>query len=282
MSASSSFSSVVRKRFLQKSSSLFSSSFLTRILAGSVKNGACASSFKEIRTTTTTTATTIPSFFVQRKSENNWCRPCLVTNENFNSPSSSSAFRRSYASSSTELMTSRTSPTESAQQNNKEKKKKNKKKKKSSTTTTTSKTKAELEELKTLMDMKKPGKWYPLARTMQREIILHVGPTNSGKTHAAMERLKRASSGVYCSPLRLLAWEISESLNKFGTKCDLVTGQELKRVENAEHIACTVEMVDVNKVVDCAVIDEIHLIGDDFRVNAYPRWRCIFVATLPA
>ena len=141
MSASSSFSSVVRKRFLQKSSSLFSSSFLTRILAGSVK-GVCASSFKEIRTTTTT-ATTIPSFFVQRKSENNWCRPCLVTIENFNSPSSSSAFRRSYASSSTELMTSRTSPTESAQQNNKEKKKKNKKKKKSSTTTTTSKTKAE-------------------------------------------------------------------------------------------------------------------------------------------
>ena len=48
---------------------------------------------------------------------------------------------------------------------------------------------------------------------------------------------------MYCSPLRLLAWEISESLNKFGTKCDLVTGQELKRVENAEHIACTVEMV---------------------------------------
>ena len=271
MSASSSFSSVVRKRFLQKSSSsLFSSSsFLTRILPGSVK-GVCASSFKEIRTTTTT-ATTIPSFFVQRKSENNWCRPCLVTIENFNSPSSSSAFRRSYASSSTELMTSRTSPTESAQQNNKEKKKKNKKKKKSSTTTTTSKTKAELEELKTLMDMKKPGKWYPLARTMQREIILHVGPTNSGKTHAAMERLKRASSGVYCSPLRLLAWEISESLNKFGTKCDLVTGQELKRVENAEHIACTVEMVDVNKVVDCAVIDEIHLIGDDFRGYAFTR-----------
>ena len=129
MSASSSFSSVVRKRFLQKSSSSFSSSFLTRILPGSV-NGVCASSFKEIRTTTTT-ATTIPSFFVQRKSENNWCRPCLVTIENFNSPSSSSAFRRSYCSSSTETMTSRTSPSESAQkQNNKEKKKGNPSKRK--------------------------------------------------------------------------------------------------------------------------------------------------------
>ncbi len=121
------------------------------------------------------------------------------------------------------------------------------------------------------MDMKKPGKWYPLARTMKREIILHVGPTNSGKTHAAMERLKKSSSGVYCSPLRLLAWEISETLNKYGTKCDLVTGQELKRVEDAAHVACTVEMVDVNKVVDCAVIDEIHLIGDDFRGYAFTR-----------
>ena len=106
---------------------------------------------------------------------------------------------------------------------------------------------------------------------IKREIILHVGPTNSGKTHAAMERLKKSSSGVYCSPLRLLAWEISETLNKYGTKCDLVTGQELKRVEDAAHVACTVEMVDVNKVVDCAVIDEIHLIGDDFRGYAFTR-----------
>tara|TARA_B100000405_G_scaffold302285_1_gene265251 strand:+ start:339 stop:1970 length:1632 start_codon:yes stop_codon:yes gene_type:complete len=86
-----------------------------------------------------------------------------------------------------------------------------------------------------------------------------------------MERLKKSSSGVYCSPLRLLAWEISETLNKYGTKCDLVTGQELKRVEDAAHVACTVEMVDVNKVVDCAVIDEIHLIGDDFRGYAFTR-----------
>ena len=86
-----------------------------------------------------------------------------------------------------------------------------------------------------------------------------------------MERLKKSSSGVYCSPLRLLAWEISETLNKYGTKCDLVTGQELKRVEDAAHVACTVEMVDVNKVVDCAVIDEIHLVGDDFRGYAFTR-----------
>ena len=172
-----------------------------------------------------------------------------------------SSFIRSYGSSSSSYSSSSTTTSTTSE---KSLKKKTKKVKKAETTKAT-------EELKTLMDMKKPGKWYPLARTMKREIILHVGPTNSGKTHAAMERLKKSSSGVYCSPLRLLAWEISETLNKYGTKCDLVTGQELKRVEDAAHVACTVEMVDVNKVVDCAVIDEIHLIGDDFRGYAFTR-----------
>lgn len=35
-----------------------------------------------------------------------------------------------------------------------------------------------------------------------------MGPTNSGKTHAALSELKAAGSGVYCGPLRLLAWEV--------------------------------------------------------------------------
>ena len=194
------------------------------------------------------------------------CRSCFDTIErqhHYLRQYAASSFIRSYGSFSSSSSSSSPSTTTSTT-SEKSLKKKTKKVKKTETIKAT-------EELKTLMDMKKPGKWYPLARTMKREIILHVGPTNSGKTHAAMERLKKSSSGVYCSPLRLLAWEISETLNKYGTKCDLVTGQELKRVEDAAHIACTVEMVDVNKVVDCAVIDEIHLIGDDFRGYAFTR-----------
>ena len=193
------------------------------------------------------------------------CRSCFDTIErqhHYLRQYAASSFIRSYGSFSSSSSSSSSSTTTSTT-SEKSLKKKTKKVKKTETKAT--------EELKTLMDMKKPGKWYPLARTMKREIILHVGPTNSGKTHAAMERLKKSSSGVYCSPLRLLAWEISETLNKYGTKCDLVTGQELKRVEDAAHVACTVEMVDVNKVVDCAVIDEIHLIGDDFRGYAFTR-----------
>ena len=194
------------------------------------------------------------------------CRSCFDTIErqhHYLRQYAASSFIRSYGSFSSSSFSSSSSTTTSTT-SEKSLKKKTKKVKKTETIKAT-------EELKTLMDMKKPGKWYPLARTMKREIILHVGPTNSGKTHAAMERLKKSSSGVYCSPLRLLAWEISETLNKYGTKCDLVTGQELKRVEDAAHVACTVEMVDVNKVVDCAVIDEIHLIGDDFRGYAFTR-----------
>ena len=120
-----------------------------------------------------------------------------------------------------------------------------------------------------VLDMTEPGRWYPAARAMRRAIHLHVGPTNSGKTHAAVQKLKRAESGVYCSPLRLLAWEVAEGLNADpegrGLTCNLVTGQERKVVAGSRHVACTVEMADVRRPVDVAVIDEAHLLGDAAR-----------------
>jgi hypothetical protein len=113
-----------------------------------------------------------------------------------------------------------------------------------------------------LMDMREPGQWYSLARGMRREVHLHVGPTNSGKTYSAIQRLKASESGVYCSPLRLLAWEVAEGLNnEHGVPCDMITGQEKKPVSGARHVACTVEMADTRRVVDVAVIDEAHLMG---------------------
>ena len=54
---------------------------------------------------------------------------------------------------------------------------------------------------------------FPLARALApRELIFHAGPTNSGKTHAALQALGAARSGAYCAPLRLLAWEAYEKL----------------------------------------------------------------------
>eukprot|EP00301_Raphidiophrys_heterophryoidea_P021493 c5909_g1_i1.p1 GENE.c5909_g1_i1~~c5909_g1_i1.p1 ORF type:complete len:991 (+),score=257.43 c5909_g1_i1:443-2974(+) len=89
-----------------------------------------------------------------------------------------------------------------------------------------------------LTDMREPHTWFPDARAMKRNVILHVGPTNSGKTHAAIEALRHAKSGIYCGPLRLLAWEIFERLNTHNVPCDLVTGVEVVRIgsENLEPI----------------------------------------------
>lgn len=54
---------------------------------------------------------------------------------------------------------------------------------------------------------------YPEARAIQRKIIFHSGPTNSGKTYHAIKRYLSAASGVYCGPLKLLAHEIFEKSN---------------------------------------------------------------------
>lgn len=82
---------------------------------------------------------------------------------------------------------------------------------------------------------------FPAARSAQRRLIYHHGPTNSGKTHAALEALKAARSGVYCGPLRLLALEAFDALNAAGVPCNLKTGQEAKEVAGARHTSCTVE-----------------------------------------
>ena len=60
----------------------------------------------------------------------------------------------------------------------------------------------------------KPEQEYPGAREMKRRFILHVGPTNSGKTHEALERLKECRHGAYFGPLRLLALEVYDKLNR--------------------------------------------------------------------
>ena len=54
---------------------------------------------------------------------------------------------------------------------------------------------------------------YPEARAMKRKFIFHAGPTNSGKTHKALERFQSAKSGIYCGPLRLLASEVYQKTN---------------------------------------------------------------------
>lgn len=120
-------------------------------------------------------------------------------------------------------------------------------------------------------DLSKPHLWFPVARAVKRKVIYHAGPTNSGKTYNALLAMKHASSGVYCGPLRLLAMEVYESCNREGTYCSLITGQERREVPGARHTACTVEMMNLERLVDVAVIDEIQLIGDESRGWAWTR-----------
>jgi len=106
---------------------------------------------------------------------------------------------------------------------------------------------------------------------MHRHFILHVGPTNSGKTYHALERLKEAESGVYLGPLRLLALEVYEKLNGCNVPCTMLTGQECLEVEGANITASTVEMLDIEKVYDVAVIDEAQMVADESRGHSWTR-----------
>jgi len=63
-------------------------------------------------------------------------------------------------------------------------------------------------------DLSYPANVYTQARSMRRKFYMHVGPTNSGKTYMALRALAAARTGVYAGPLRLLAHEVWERLNK--------------------------------------------------------------------
>ncbi|MBQ9010727.1 MAG: hypothetical protein IJ088_15580 [Clostridia bacterium] len=110
---------------------------------------------------------------------------------------------------------------------------------------------------------------YPLAREMHRRFVLHLGPTNSGKTHESVLRLHSARCGIYLGPLRLLAAEQFETLNLAGVPCSLVTGEEQIRVEGSYVQSSTVEMADLGRHYDVAVIDEGQMITDRDRGGAW-------------
>jgi ATP-dependent RNA helicase SUPV3L1/SUV3 len=119
-------------------------------------------------------------------------------------------------------------------------------------------------------DLCRPASFYPTARALERRIVAHVGPTNSGKTHAALAALRSARSGLYAGPLRLLAWQVHDQLRAQGTPCNLVTGQE-RWEEGAAHTACTVEMASTRSPVEVAVLDEVQLVADAARGWAFTR-----------
>lgn len=125
-----------------------------------------------------------------------------------------------------------------------------------------------------LLDFSNPAEWFPEARKMKRKIIMHVGPTNSGKTYNSLQKLSKAKSGYYAGPLRLLAREIYERFNKEGIRCNLITGEEVvpsidEFGKVSEISSGTIEMIPLSKKMDICIIDEIQMIADTTRGNAW-------------
>ncbi len=109
------------------------------------------------------------------------------------------------------------------------------------------------------------------ARQLQRKVTLYVGPPNSGKTHAAFERLAQAASGAYLAPLRLLALEGRDRLVARGVPCSLLTGEENVPAPGARVVSSTIEMVGTNTIIDVAVIDEAQMVFDGSRGWAWTQ-----------
>lgn len=120
----------------------------------------------------------------------------------------------------------------------------------------------ETKEIRQILNIEKYEESFPIARNINRQFKLIVGPTNSGKTFEALETLKNASSGVYLAPLRLLAMEVFDKLNQSGIPCNLHTGEEHIDMPGAKHTASTIEMLDTKNIVDVAVIDEAQMLAD--------------------
>ena len=110
---------------------------------------------------------------------------------------------------------------------------------------------------------------FPQARTLNRQHHFYLGPTNSGKTHMALQTLQQATSGVYLAPLRLLAMEVRDRLMAAGVPCNLITGEERVMVAGARHTASTIEMLNPARTVEVAVIDEIQMLQDPDRGSAW-------------
>lgn len=107
--------------------------------------------------------------------------------------------------------------------------------------------------------------YYPAARSLKRQLVLYVGPTNSGKTWRSLNDLATAESGAYLAPLRLLALEGQEELEKRGIPTSYVTGEERDIRPDARFVSSTIEMLNIDNVVGAVVIDEVQMLVDERR-----------------
>jgi ATP-dependent RNA helicase SUPV3L1/SUV3 len=104
-----------------------------------------------------------------------------------------------------------------------------------------------------------------------QNIIALLGPTNTGKTHVAIEKMLEYESGIFGLPLRLLTREVYDKcIEKVGIeKVALITGEEKIIPSSAKYFICTVESMPKNKEVDFIAIDEIQMCADRERGHIF-------------
>ncbi len=103
------------------------------------------------------------------------------------------------------------------------------------------------------------------------KIVAVLGPTNTGKTYLAIEKMLEFNSGIFGFPLRLLAREVYDKcVDKVGAeKVALITGEEKVIPNSAQYFICTVEAMPKDKVVDFIAVDEIQMCGDKERGHIF-------------
>ncbi len=104
-------------------------------------------------------------------------------------------------------------------------------------------------------------------------LVAVLGPTNTGKTHLAVERMLAHASGMIGLPLRLLAREIYDRIVKArGARCvALITGEEKIVPRAPQYFVCTVEAMPLDRQVEFLAIDEIQLCADRERGHVFTQ-----------
>ncbi|WP_121093888.1 helicase-related protein [Roseinatronobacter ekhonensis] len=102
-------------------------------------------------------------------------------------------------------------------------------------------------------------------------VVAVLGPTNTGKTHYAIERMLAHRTGVIGLPLRLLAREVYDRIRDLrGPDCvALVTGEERIVPDRTQYWVCTVEAMPLEIGADFVAIDEIQLCADPDRGHVF-------------
>ncbi len=136
-------------------------------------------------------------------------------------------------------------------------------------------------------DTLSPAPAFSAHKPYDGRLVAVLGPTNTGKTHYALERMMGHATGMIGLPLRLLAREVYDRVvkEKGAHAVALITGEEKIIPKLPSWFICTVEAMPLERKVDFLAVDEIQLCGDTERghvftdrlLNARGRYETLFM-----